>query len=1281
MEPTLTWILLEAAAWLLARGLDRATKVVAEDPVDRAIEATSQAFPELVVDVALRQWIESGELGVIAHRFMSTPADGSDEAIVSSFIENGDFSYPENVIEVARPVVETFLQQLLEQSLRGEDGHVVLSARVDAQSEFIRQTVLDSASATAQQLDDSMRSQFEAMNEQLRSISRSISDDPIDAASLNDARIGAKIDVGRSLLLSGKPVAAREQLSEIEGEAERLGVAAETLFRIKANLGACALELGDLNKAKDEFAAARDLSPESWKAHTNLALVLALQGQLDDAQVELDVARRNGDSDRSTIAIVQVSIWSRSGDLEAIQDLQKQAWVAEDSTCSLAIGRAYLLSARPGDAIEPLRIAVSLDDSNPHANLGLAQALFEQRRAALRGVHTLPWNADSEQQAQLEEAESLLTRAIDRLEAYDERSALLDALAGRSAVRALLGKPTEATADADRVLLEDAEHVVALKNRAILHFRSGEYVEARDMLSKVVRLDPDALQEVALPLTYSLKATNDAGEILSILERHWALDDSSLDLTEVLDSYLWAFAKINGDDAAEARLDDARRCWPGNPSVDLAIARFLVDRQPARALQLVAEALTNLPESSEVFRLEAAKILFDLEEYSTSADVFGPLVDTENAGDSTRLYAMALFNAGRYGEALALAKGIRRGGSPMPVISEIEALVLEAYGDLDGAEALWRGLEDSDDGDRIKSKLSRVKLAIRRGDNSAAKVMLDGIQDENVSEPERLMTIAQARHVVGDPSGALGPAYRARRLAFDDPRIHMAYMGIILGSEGSPTLDAPTEIGPGTAALLRCGEQEPRWVSILSRDFEVNRQAGEVPVGDPLAERLVGHRVGDQVVLRDAPLEEAAACEIVELQSIYVRAFQESISNFGDWFPTDASLQQVRVDGDDVAGLEAAVLRRHEQVEKAMQAYFERRLPLGVLARLVGVPLVELYMGMMASPDARVLAASGSIDEREEGERALGSDKLVLELTGLLTLHLLGLVDEVLAATQIVVAQSLLDTLTETVQLRRATSAPVGTLMAIEGRLASVEIDPQEYESGTRQLESLKERVIAHATIAPVEAILNMSYPDYMERSEVLGGQALDALLIAAELNEPLYSDDLGLRLFARSEFEVAGVWTQHVLGHVFQTELELDAYHRAITTLARAHVGFLSLSVADLIWAFREDGLRVGEGTKALLASIGRPEVDEEAAVAILADFAKVVWLEPALFEMKLGLIDAVIETLDGSNEPRPLVLSKFLAALKTRLALLPQALETIERSIQLWRARRDLGSGLLRP
>src|SRR5439155_13641681 len=484
---------------------------------------------------------------------------------------------------------------------------------------------------------------------------------------------------------------------------------------------------------------------------------------------------------------------------------------------------------------------------------------------------------------------------------------------------------------------------------------------------------------------------------------------------DIADMLATAYMKLGKPkEAAEVVRQLAER-WPGDPDALAAVGR---QRRREGKLEeagaLLREAISYAKDHRrQQIALQLADLRYEQENYSEAAALYAPIVESGADSEIQKKYLIALFNAGSYREALILAQNLRGDHPAVPIVSEIEALILEHIGDLEAARSLRVKLSEMEP-KKVSHRVDIALLDIRRGERERAKTTLSAITLEEIKQDAKaLMQVGQARAMLG-MDDVLPLAYRARQLAFGDAEMHLAYIGLFFRREDvDRSLLEPGEVGVDCTVHLRRNGESRRF-TILDGDV-VDRDRGELTTTDSLALKLIGKRKGDEVVLKDNPLERLAY-EVAEVQSKYVFAFQETIAGFTTWFPDHPALHRMEFKKGDLGKIKTLLDERQKHVSEAKRLYRAHNLNLGAFARVIGSRPSEVWAGMISRPDGIVIASTGVIEHvLKEGELVASAQELVADLTSLLTFKYIGLLDRLAVGfRRIIVPQAVLDEINET---------------------------------------------------------------------------------------------------------------------------------------------------------------------------------------------------------------------------------------------------------------------------
>ena len=222
----------------------------------------------------------------------------------------------------------------------------------------------------------------------------------------------------------------------------------------------------------------------------------------------------------------------------------------------------------------------------------------------------------------------------------------------------------------------------------------------------------------------------------------------------------------------------------------------------------------------------------------------------------------------------------------------------------------------------------------------------------------------------------------------------------------------------------------------------------------------------------------------------------------------------------------------------------------------------------------------------------------------------------------------------------------------------------------------MRDIINSQTRIVPVTGALEVGRERFNELSEALGEGSLSTMLVAKEHATLLYVDDLGLSHLARNEEGIESVWTQTVLMLARERGvITTDEYHEALLKLMLANYYYAIFTQEDMKWVLRRNNFGLTVEVTRMVGFLQGPECDEGAAISIISELVRYVWLQSALDQQRWLFLDFALNTLvTGRNSGA--VLSKLKRKVQAKFALLPLDLPRILQSIDLW--EQQTASGL---
>lgn len=1258
----ITGLLGKAAVKLGKLGYKKLTETT---PVSKAVELTAGAFEELEVREALVSWCDGDAFADLLASLTAGDRDLTDDAVIDSFLLATDFHLngEDETRRAALLVLSEFLKNLEQEIYNSPAGVSALASRGEVQ----HSETLGAVHKSTRDIKEHVTQAVSEMAEKLLQSALSADKGVVHSAP-EEQLLHARVDEAREVFKDGEPKVAQVMLRRLRSARPAESLSAELQFRIANTLGACALRLEDIATAKEEFERALTFQPDSPVATGNAAAAALLDGEFEKA-LELSArAREAAPRDPQATSVYMQALHRLGRGPEVTRLVETEEWVTENAGCCLALGLINCEDGDYGAAEAYIRKSIELDPADYHAYMLLGNAIFEPLSRQLAEDPPLPWRMKDETRRRLTEAEEAASRAVSMLDGHDNRSQFHYALTNRAAIRVSLNLWDEALKDCDRVLVENESHALALRHKGLILLARDEYVAAIRCFERI----KDEGHRAGIRYFEAVAHFNlgNSAEAVSLLKPVWKLEEGGRFQTIVGEVLAAAYTKLGEAGEAGEILSVLRDRWGDQPWAALAVARRLNSEDKhddARRLLLRALQYARTENQREAVSVELADLLSDMKEYAEAARYYKGIVTPEADPPRLRAYAVSLFNAGLYKEAMAFAREVRAEGEAVPVVTEVEANVLEYLDDLEPAVRLREALS------RVQpqnpSHLIKVfMLEFRRGREDEARAAITRLRYDDVKDkPQALIHMAEA-YALLDMDGALPLAYRARRLGFDDPLIHASYMRVFLSREKrDKELLSATEVAVGCAVhVSKGGEKE---VFVITDELPAERQRGEISAGDQLAQKLLGHRKGDSVVVRDTGLERLVY-EVTDVQSKYVFALQETMAKFGTWFPEDETFHMMEF-SEDFSLMFKMLDERYAHVSYIMSLYREKRLPLGAMARLVRRPRRLIWEGLTSGPEAKYFAASSHIDDIRRQDAAVRThDRATLDLSALLTLERLGLTERLLPLfAEVLVPQAALDEVNQELVDLRMTGPSQGNIARNGIRYAYQEQNAELWQSEVSSLERLRDFINSETTVVAVTGALDVGRQRFDQLSDALGEGSLAAILVAKEHGTLLYADDLGLSSLARNEEGVESVWTQTVLLMAREWGLITgEEYSGALLGLVLANYHYPVFTADDMKWVLRKNHFGLTDEVTRVVGFLRGPECDEAAAVKIVGELVRHVWLETAVDRQRWLFLDFALNTLvTGRDAGR--VLTNLGREIQARFALLPLDLPRILQTIGLWK------------
>jgi hypothetical protein len=488
----------------------------------------------------------------------------------------------------------------------------------------------------------------------------------------------------------------------------------------------------------------------------------------------------------------------------------------------------------------------------------------------------------------------------------------------------------------------------------------------------------------------------------------------------------------------------------------------------------------------------------------------------------------------------------------------------------------------------------------------------------------------------------------------------------VVGIDTAVQLDRPIAVGQS-------------WIVIESnRDAAIKR--GEFPPSHTLVESLLGKREGESASIPSTLEIGTQEYTVENIRSKFVYAWHESLDAYTNWFPGVPGIWRGQFktspDGEVNAQSFRPLFKMLDHIdqrqEQGMQLYRERKRTIGSLALVLGENPILTWKRLVAKPDVGVYCFSGKGQELGNAVAILQSgSRIIVDITSLLTIHSLEIGDSIVTEFgNPGVLRSTLE-LIENLLAQEITLGKEHLRIGKEGDHYFKNFVTQELiDHNRRVLTSLQAWAEANCEILSWRAALNIPRNERLHLGEVFGQTFFDTMLVAAEEDLMLYSDDGLLRALAKNEYQVAGLWTQATLEHLRQKGvISKDAYNKAVVRLAGMNYHHTSINKEILLEAARMADWLPRYPFLHTLRMLGGTQSNMDPAVNVAARFTYSLWKKRIIPDAYENL---VFSLLDGLTADRGMekaeAIRKFLAVVEQQFVLAPLEITRLRNLARTW-------------
>ena len=630
--------------------------------------------------------------------------------------------------------------------------------------------------------------------------------------------------------------------------------------------------------------------------------------------------------------------------------------------------------------------------------------------------------------------------------------------------------------------------------------------------------------------------------------------------------------------------------------------------------KLAVEESTQSPVREELRLL--SRILLTLEDDANAIVLLKRIAIPGILDDNMKALIACGQRLGQHDLLLRLCSELREVGSIDEKLSKLEVQLLSRYqpsqafelaGELmKTAEKPWYFLA-------YKNWLAVRLHRIDRLDMDPAK-----LPTPDQISPDEAPLVLMPFVALGRHSDALRFLYAQLRLNFEEESVHARYLYYFLNHRSQTNLCFPPAAADrNSAVLLRSDETNQQWVTI--EDDSPLSSRGEFSSSSVLGQALVGKGKDDSVVMASGLVGQMTA-SIVEIQTKYVRAFQDCMANFVRRFPGSSVLTEIKASGfqDFVQTTLAKSLEdRRRHVDDCIEKYRIHICSMHLFAELIGAS--ELDAMELLTQHTNGLVKSWETTPRDferEASSGLPTDTVLLSISAISTLILCDGWRFLDSPKRFLVSQLTSELIDEWLYgVSGDMSAGEGNVhLDSDGQLVFHRNTEAEQTSRRNRLFAARKWLDEHAEKLPSSGMVEIPAEARSLYEECIGLHNLESINIAKEQGAVLWCDDMVVGIAAKADFEVPIAWTQLVMRCLAgSTLLTMEDFDLITAKLA-------AWRYVSIIW------------TPATIVAAAR-EADWHVNVWPLSEFMSVIRQAEIPFSGKRGMIAEVLKRIRKSD------------------------------------------------
>jgi len=856
---------------------------------------------------------------------------------------------------------------------------------------------------------------------------------------------------------------------------------------------------------------------------------------------------------------------------------------------------------------------------------------------------------------EIKEAERLFGEAINLLKNTEKKAELEDSYINRSTARSILDKFELAFEDVNSALTINPKNPNAYANRARLRTLIKDLDNA--IADFKFAIESGANKDDLFPLLvtcYLERPDAKANEAIEIIKKYYSNEDLE---NNIVPSILLVECLIKKKEYSEAKkvLERLYLKFGRQPRILLTEADLKRVEGDLSSFESLTEEANQKSSGAErnIAKIQLAKHYKNVEAYEKAIPLYESFVSETLFDDILKDYLVCLYKSKEnrsqnIQKCLTICDNLRKNKTDAPFVLELEASIYEELDRLEDATGLYLDLSKIEP-DKARHKLNYAKTLIDIGkgrENEGANLLIE-VKDA-VSDRDSFIILSESFLKIYNFDEAIKQAFKALEIDPNNPKIQLLYVYVFINRKDKKSLMLDSDIVKEDFYVkLKKNNQDQEYLMTNNPKASITKFELCKDVG--LGKAIDSKRIGDNIKIKnDYGLEESI--EILEIKSKYVKAFQNILDNFNIYFPDNKAIFKIEADPSKINEM---LKKTSERSSMIMNMYLSRNITIGALSAFSGKSLFTVW-GALIGQNNKIYCASGSsIEQKQESEIILKSQRIMIEPISLFTLAYLDILELPSKYFQeVVVAQASLDEINmEIMELSKSAEEGFTTLFYYQDKPYRQEISPEAIK---KKIDFLKK--IVDCTHIKVVGLNKPLDNNLQEKEKLLGRPYSYSIQNCLEKSLVLFSDDRLFRELINNEYKIESFSMQNFLIQALEKKLiSENEYFIKIIELAKLGYHYLSISAKMLFYCAGKTSFQIAgsEDFNTLTKILNSKETSLDSLIMVLTDFMKLIYIESLPQKIKDDYLDVSLQTLASRANPKGIskifsrVLSKKLGIL----------------------------------